>query len=110
MIHYDEQYVGQLENPYTQRRFSIDDADGAAVAALEHEQSSDGINNVENFNDSKSKPKLVLLQMGDEVLDARLAAQYYKHSCCLIDPKGDHQYQEFETKIPIIFTWCGLSQ
>ena len=45
---------------------------------------------------------LLLAQTGDEVLDYRLAAEKY-HACRLvIEPGGDHGFQDFERHLPAI--------
>lgn len=97
MIHYDEENVGQLENPYTQYQFSINQDDRQAVSELE-----------QKYLGIQTSNKLVLLQMGDEVLDAHLAARYYLSSCCIIAPDGNHQFEGFENYTDIIFKWLGF--
>lgn len=97
MIHYDVASVGQLENPYTKHQFSITVEDRQAIDELETSRLA-----------STPALKLVLLQMGDEVLDAGLAARYYQRSCCIITPGGDHQFQGFEQYTDMIFKWLGL--
>ena len=93
----DESIAGALENPYTHNIFSIDDADKRAV---------------ENFatcsDAAKPLNKLILLQMADEVLDARLAARYYRQSPCIISAGGHHQFEHFERYSLTIFKWLGL--
>ena len=45
---------------------------------------------------------LVLLQTGDEVLDYRLAAEKYRACRLVIEPGGDHSFQNFERHLPAI--------
>lgn len=45
---------------------------------------------------------LVLLQTGDEVLDYRLAAEKYRACTLVIEPGGDHGFQDFERHLPAI--------
>lgn len=45
---------------------------------------------------------LVLLQTGDEVLDYRLAAEKYRACKLVIEPGGDHGFQNFERHLPAI--------
>ncbi len=98
MWHYSEEVIGQLENPYTLNTFSITAEDRASVDELEQA--------CRRFNPAT---KLVLLQMGDEVLDAHLAARYYQQSCCMIAAGGNHQFEDFDQYTPLIFQWLGLS-
>jgi predicted esterase YcpF (UPF0227 family) len=48
---------------------------------------------------------LVLLQSGDEVLDYRQAAAYYAHFEVVVEPGGDHRFQQFENHLPRIAEW-----
>jgi len=96
MQYYSVERVGKLSNPYRQNCFSIEQSDRQAL-----EKITASMNN-------KPEHYFVLLQMADEVLDARLAAKYYQHSCCLIEAGGNHQYQGFERHLPTIFHWFGL--
>lgn len=43
---------------------------------------------------------LVLLQSGDETLDYRLAAQYYRRQRLIIEQGGDHSFQGFPRYLP----------
>ena len=45
---------------------------------------------------------LVLLQTGDEVLDYRQAAEKYRTCRLVIEPGGDHGFQNFERHLPAI--------
>lgn len=56
------------------------------------------------------KRLLVLLKQGDEVLDYRIARDFYSHtdsrrksqSHIMIEPNGDHFFSDFTNKIPIM--------
>lgn len=48
---------------------------------------------------------LVLLQSADEVLDYRLAAEYYADFDVRVDPGGSHRYEHIEKQLPAIDAW-----
>lgn len=48
---------------------------------------------------------LLLLQTGDETLDYRLAASYYQNSPQICQAGGDHSYQDFVERLPLIIQW-----
>lgn len=45
----------------------------------------------------------VLLQTGDEVLDYRLAADYYRQCQVVVEEGGDHSFQGYERHLPAIY-------
>lgn len=45
----------------------------------------------------------VLLQTGDEVLDYRLAADYYRQCRVTVESGGDHSFQGYEHHLPAIY-------
>lgn len=48
---------------------------------------------------------LVLLQTDDEVLDYRQAAAYYAEQSLVIEPGGDHRFQNLEAQLARITAW-----
>ena len=50
----------------------------------------------------------VWLQTGDETLDYRDAADYYRLCTLEIEEGGDHGYQGFAARIPELLTFAGL--
>lgn len=48
---------------------------------------------------------LVLLQQGDETLDYRQAASYYREKDVLQIPGGSHRFDNFEQQLPRIRDW-----
>lgn len=86
-------FLGAHQNPYTGKVFTIDTQDAAAM-----KQAATTI---------KQPPKnlFVLLQMADEVLDAKLASRYFYQNICIIEPKGEHQFQGFERFLPRVCQW-----
>lgn len=51
---------------------------------------------------------LVWLQSGDETLDYRDAADYYRHCTLDIRAGGDHGYRGFAARIPELLAFAGL--
>lgn len=50
---------------------------------------------------------LVLLQQGDETLDYRRAADYYRDKDVVQFPAGSHRFDNFEQQIPRITDWLS---
>ncbi len=50
---------------------------------------------------------LVLLQTGDEVLDYRLAEEKYQDCQLIIEPGGDHSFQNYPDHLPRIFEFLS---
>lgn len=48
---------------------------------------------------------LVMLQTGDETLDYQQAAEFYEPCCCLIESGGNHSFENFAEKIPMIMSF-----
>ena len=90
---YDESEVGQLQNPYTGEYFSIDVDDHDAVELATR------------VLPAPANQHLVLLQMADQVLDAQIASHYFQRASCIIEPAGDHQYQNLERYLSHVFAW-----
>lgn len=52
---------------------------------------------------------LVLLQMGDELLDYRLAQRKYEEATIIVDEGGNHSYENIESKFSIIESFAHRS-
>ena len=50
---------------------------------------------------------LVLLQQGDEVLDYRHAAAYYAAKDVVIEPGGNHRFENLSDHLPHIAAWAS---
>lgn len=50
---------------------------------------------------------LVLLQQGDETLDYRQAATYYRDKDVVALPGGSHRFDHFEQQLPLIGHWLA---
>ena len=88
-----EKYRGENVNPYSQARFALDATDIQILQ--QYDQAS--ITRPDHFQ--------VLLQMADEVLDAREASAKF-HACqCFISAGGNHQFQHFEQYLLLIMPW-----
>lgn len=89
-------YLGEHDNPYTGRRFTIDQRHIAELEALEPPPPAD--------------PNIWLLaQRGDEVLDCRDAVSFYAGCRQTVEEGGDHAFQGFDRYLPAIikFLQCG---
>jgi len=51
----------------------------------------------------------VLLQTGDEVLDYRLALDFYQNCQLDVQEGGDHSYQGYANRLPDIVKFCQLA-
>lgn len=50
---------------------------------------------------------LVLLQQGDETLDYRQAAAYYRDKDVVAFPGGSHRFDHFEQQLPLVGDWLA---
>lgn len=87
------QHLGEQRNPYSGQRYTLTTAHMQTLKSL--------------FLQRIMHPSryLVLLQMADEVLNAVEASQRFYQSRCMIEPGGNHQFQEFQRYLPAIFAW-----
>ncbi len=81
---------GEMVNPYTGRRFTLDQRDIAALASMVPAQLT------------QPEKYWLLAQTGDEVLDYREAVDYYAGCRQTIENGGDHSFQGFERFLPDI--------
>ena len=88
------QYLGWNENPYSHHRYEL------TVKHIKTLQSL-YITQMKDFSRF-----LVLLQMGDEVLQASEASKRFYRSTCRIMPGGNHRFEHFETQLPAIASWA----
>ena len=51
----------------------------------------------------------VWLQTGDETLDYRRAQAYYRHCALRIEAGGDHGFQGFAERLPMLFAFAGIA-
>ena len=89
-------YIGLHQNPYSGVKFDITEAHLKTLQSIYQPE----IMHPERY--------LVLLQMGDEVLDARDARRQFCHSSCIIEQGGDHHFQGFARYLPHIISWLNL--
>lgn len=86
----------EMINPYSNRRFTLDQRDVDALQAM--------------LPESLTQPEKfwLLAQMGDEVLDYREAVDYYVGCKQTIENGGDHAFQGFERYLPDIVKFLQL--
>ncbi|SDU17522.1 YqiA/YcfP family alpha/beta fold hydrolase [Geopseudomonas guangdongensis] len=94
---YFERYLGAQRNFYSGECWELTAEHVAALAALEVPPPRD----LARF--------VVWLQTGDETLDYRDAADYYRHCTVQIEDGGDHGYQGFAARIPELLAFAGLT-
>lgn len=82
-----------FKNPYTDHQFSLNQEDRIALEQLLLPKPS------------ANARYLLLLQMADEVLDAKAASAYYYNSPCVIEPHGNHQFEHFDKHLPLLTQW-----
>lgn len=93
---YFSAHLGPQQNHYSGERWELTAAHVAALAALEVPPPQDPA----RFS--------VWLQTGDETLDYRDAADYYRHCSLDIRQGGDHGYQGFAARIPELLAFACL--
>ncbi len=89
------QYLGPQQNYTTGERWELTTAHVEALAQLETPPPQ----NPERF--------WVWLQTGDETLDYRDAADFYRGCRLEVQEGGDHAYQGFEARIPELLAFAG---
>lgn len=90
-------YLGPQVNHYTGEHWELTAAHVEALRALE----VPAISRPEHF--------LVLLQTGDETLDWRDAADYYRDCSLLRQLGGSHGFDNFADVLPLIYRFAGLN-
>lgn len=92
-----EKYLGENVNYYTSERWVLNETHIQQFRALDVE--------------SVTQPEryLVKLQMGDETLDYRLAANKYADCHVEIEEGGDHSFVNFEQHIDSLLDFCGIT-
>ena len=65
----------------------------------------DALRRLDRIETTPSERYLVLLQEGDEVLDYREAATYYRAKRLEIIPGGNHRFEDFADQLPLIADW-----
>ncbi len=91
------QYLGEIVNPYSGRRFTLDQSHVNALAAMQPAVPA------------HPERLWLLAQTGDEVLDYREAVAFYAGCRQTVEPGGDHRFQGFERYLPdlIKFLQCA---
>jgi len=89
-------YLGQQTNLYTGEVWQLTEDHVAALAELEVPPPEDA----DRYQ--------VWLQTGDETLDYRQAADFYKGCAVRIQAGGDHSYQGFADHLPALLAFAGF--
>jgi predicted esterase YcpF (UPF0227 family) len=97
--HLDREFMGFHQNPYTQEEYEIREEHVRALRGIEVTAIAD------------PAKYLVLLQTGDEVLDYRLALDYYRGCRVVLQEGGSHSFENFAQVIPQIvdFAYTGTN-
>ncbi|MCY4045122.1 MAG: alpha/beta fold hydrolase [Cellvibrionales bacterium] len=86
-------YLGNNVNPNTHKTYELTPSDLHTLKNSYHDRIS------------LDRKRLILLEMGDEVLDASDAIQYY-HGCQMeILQGGSHHFDHFEPLLPLVTDW-----
>lgn len=93
---YFADYLGPQQNFHSGERWELTGEHVDALAALEAPPPQDAA----RFT--------VWLQTGDETLDYRDAADYYRHCTLDIRAGGDHGYQGFAERLPELLAFAGF--
>lgn len=90
-------YLGTQTNHYSNETWELTADHVAALAELD----------VEPLTDPARYQ--VWLQTGDETLDYRRAQAYYRHCALRIEAGGDHGFQGFAERLPMLFAFAGIA-
>ena len=91
------EYLGPQENYSTGERWVLTESHVQALAELEVAPPCD------------AERYWIWLQTGDETLDYRQAAEFYRHCRLDIREGGDHSYQGFAERIPELLDFAGYA-
>jgi uncharacterized protein len=91
-----EGYLGPQKNYYSDEVWELTVEHVAALAALDVTT----LQNPERYQ--------VWLQTGDETLDYRAAQAYYRACALRIQAGGDHGFQGFAERLPMLFAFAGI--
>ncbi|WXL25227.1 YqiA/YcfP family alpha/beta fold hydrolase [Ectopseudomonas mendocina] len=89
-------YLGPQTNLYTGETWELTADHVAALAELDVAEPVD------------SDRYQVWLQTADETLDYRHAERYYQHCALRIQAGGDHSFQGFAERLPMLFAFAGI--
>jgi predicted esterase YcpF (UPF0227 family) len=89
-------YLGDQTNPYTLKSYCLTPSHMVQLQELEIATMS------------RPENRMVLLQTGDEVLDYREAADYYRSANCYVEQGGDHSFQNFARWLPQIVDFLEI--
>lgn len=92
-----DKHLGRYYHPVLQQHFDVTAAHMATLEQLMPKQ----LKQPENY--------LLLLQSGDEVLDYRLALDYYQGADIKLSEGGDHSYVGYATQLATIANFCQLA-
>lgn len=90
-------YLGTQTNLYSGETWELTEDHVAALAELAVEPPTDPAR------------YQVWLQTGDETLDYRRAQAYYRHCALRIEAGGDHGFQGFAERLPMLFAFAGIA-
>jgi uncharacterized protein len=90
------QFLGPHTNLYTGERYDFTEAQVGTLAKLQ----VTALSKPSNF--------LLLLQTGDEVLDYRLAVDYYRGATQIVMEGGNHAFAGFADVLPDLLAFAGL--
>ncbi|MFG0416166.1 YqiA/YcfP family alpha/beta fold hydrolase [Ectopseudomonas khazarica] len=89
-------YLGPQKNYYSDETWELTEDHVAALAEFEVAPPVD------------AKRYQVWLQTADETLDYRDAERYYRAGALRIQAGGDHGFQGFAERLPILFAFAGI--
>lgn len=89
-------YLGEQENMYTHEKFHFDESHIAELESMR----------VENI--SRPERYLLIVEMGDELLDHRQTISYLDGAQQIVIEGGDHELKSFPAHIPAVAEFCFL--
>ncbi len=96
--HLRQEFIGRQRNYHTGEEYEFTLEHVAFLRTL----------NVERIRDPSKY--LLLVQTGDEVLDYRLAVDYYVGCRDIVQQGGSHAFENFEAVMPAILQFAGINE
>lgn len=97
-------YLGEHQNPYTKARFTLTQKDVDGFLHLEKERLG-----LMTQTTSLKEQVLLLVEEGDETLDYSLATSFFKKATCIVEPNGNHRFENYEKWLPYLLKFLNLS-
>ncbi len=96
-------YLGEHQNPYTKKRFTLSQQDLDYFLYLEDERQS-----FLEQSTGLQKDILLLVEEGDDTLDYAQAVSFFKKATCVVEENGHHRFENYEKWLPYLLKFLNL--